>query len=113
MNSRTLPLKAAWATAALLAASGAFAAGPLYTTDNPRNIQPLRWDTSKGPIPVATDVGVYTWLDAAETVPFLTNAQADGITAYALAVEQRKCVPSLFPMRGVVGVTTLSTHAAK
>lgn len=85
MNSRTLPLKAAWATAALLAASGAFAAGPLYTTDNPRNIQPLRWDTSKGPIPVATDVGVYTWLDAAETVPFLTNAQADGITAYALA----------------------------
>lgn len=28
-------------------------------------------------------------------------------------VEQRKCVPGLFPMRGVVGVTTLSTHAAK
>jgi hypothetical protein len=31
----------------------------------------------------------------------------------SLVVEQRKCVPSLFPMRGVVGVTTLSTHTAK
>ncbi|MEJ6007665.1 hypothetical protein WG899_19115 [Paucibacter sp. AS339] len=78
MNSIKLSM-----TAALLAGlSLAQAAGPLLTTDHPRNPQPLRWDTSKGPVQVYTDIGVYTYKDDGSV--FLSNAQADKITAFAL-----------------------------
>ena len=46
----------------------------------------------------------------------VVGRKSDGRSRYdeqAKSVEQRKCVPGLFPMRGVVRVTTLSTHAAK
>lgn len=59
------------------------AAGPLYTTDKPRDPQPLRWDTSKGPIQVYTDIGDFTYRNDGSV--FLNNAQADRITAFALA----------------------------
>ena len=49
----------------------------------------------------------------ARDVDAAVQAAHAALTTGPWAVEQRKCVPSLFPMRGVVGVTTLSTHAAK
>ncbi len=69
--------------AALVAAfSVAQAAGPLLTTDHPRNPQPLRWDMSKGPVRVYTDIGDYAYRD--DGTVFLDNVQADKITAFAL-----------------------------
>lgn len=70
------PLAALFAAASL-----AQAAGPLLLTEHPRNPQPLRWDTSK-PIPVYTDIGPLTYRD--NGTEFLSNAQADKITAFAL-----------------------------
>jgi len=74
-------LKLALAAAMAAALSVAQAAGPLLTTDNPRNPQPLRWDTSKGPIKVYTDIGPYAYSD--DGTVFLNNVQADRITAFA------------------------------
>ncbi len=71
--------------AALLAAtfsSGVYASGPLLTTDKPGDPQPLRWDTTKGPIAVYTDIGDYA--HKLDGTTFLDNAQADRITAFAL-----------------------------
>ncbi|HEY1091092.1 MAG TPA: hypothetical protein VGE47_08380, partial [Burkholderiaceae bacterium] len=65
----------------LLVAMGAQASGPLLLTEHPRNPQPLRWDTSK-PVQVYTDVGPYSYKN--DGTVFLTNAQADKITAFAL-----------------------------
>ncbi len=77
---KTLKLSLAVALAAVL--SVAQAAGPLLTTDNPRNPQPLRWDMSKGPVKVYTDIGDYAYkIDGSV---FLNNVQADKITAFAL-----------------------------
>lgn len=62
--------------------TGAGAAGVLYTNDKPGNPQPLRWNTSK-PIPVYTDLGVFTY--AADGVtPFITNQRANDLVAFAL-----------------------------
>ncbi|HEY8570678.1 matrixin family metalloprotease [Microbulbifer sp.] len=63
-------------------ASAANAAGPLYTTytDNP---QPLKWDTSKGPIPVYTDGGAAFTLDYDGETPFITIERANEITEHA------------------------------
>lgn len=57
------------------------AAGPLLLTDHPTNPQPLHWDTSK-PVQVYTDIGVYTYRNDGSV--FLSNEQADKITAFAL-----------------------------
>ena len=76
----TLKLTLTVALAAVL--SVAQAAGPLLTTDNPRNPQPLRWDMSKGPVKVYTDIGDYAYKD--DGTVFLNNVQADRITAFAL-----------------------------
>jgi hypothetical protein len=62
--------------------SVAQAAGVLLTTDHPTNPQPLRWDTSKGPIQVTTDIGNYVYKDDGSV--FMDNAAADRITAFAL-----------------------------
>ena len=67
--------------AALLAAVPSRAGGPLMLTDHPRNPQPLRWDTSK-PVQVYTDIGDYSYRNDGSV--FLSNAQADKITAFAL-----------------------------
>ena len=77
---KTLKLTLTVALAAAL--SVAQAAGPLLTTDNPRNPQPLRWDMSKGPVKVYTDIGDYSYKDDGSV--FLNNVQADKITAFAL-----------------------------
>ncbi|WP_342118974.1 hypothetical protein [Pseudoduganella sp. OTU4001] len=66
----------------LCAAFAAQAAGPLYTTDHPKNPVPLRWDTSK-PVPVYTDIGPYAF--APDGSVFIDNAGADKITSFALA----------------------------
>ena len=61
--------------------TGAGAAGVLCQT-KPGNPQPLRWNTSK-PIPVCTDLGVFTY--AADGVtPFITNQRANDLVAFAL-----------------------------
>ncbi|HQR12389.1 MAG TPA: hypothetical protein PLW68_13775 [Casimicrobiaceae bacterium] len=75
-------LKLTLAAALLGVLSVAQAAGPLSLTDNPRNPQPLRWDTSKGPIKVYTDIGDFAYSD--DGTAFLNNVQADRITAFAL-----------------------------
>ena len=77
---KTLKLSLTVALAAVL--SVAQAAGPLLTTDHPRNPQPLRWDMSKGPVKVYTDIGDFTYKD--DGTVFLNNVQADRITAFAL-----------------------------
>jgi hypothetical protein len=70
-------------TAALLALSpGIQAAGPLLLNGHPTKPQPLRWDTSAGPVRVSTDIGMLTARDNGEA--FLDNAQADKITAFAI-----------------------------
>ena len=66
----------------LAAASMAEAAGPLLTTDKPGNPQPLRWDTTQGPIKVYTDIGDFAY--QSDGTVFLNNDQADRITAFAL-----------------------------
>lgn len=65
-----------------VAAAGANAAGPLYTTDG-SNPQPLKWDMSKGPIPVYTDGGEAFTFDYDGETPFLTIERANEITAHA------------------------------
>lgn len=82
--------RAAVALAAACTALTSQAAGPLYLNNNPQNLQPLRWDTSKGPIPVYTDNGVFTF--NTNGTAFLTNAQADAVTAHAL--KQWSSVPT-------------------
>lgn len=74
-------LKFPLAAALLTALSLAQASGPLLLTDNPKNPQPLRWDTSK-PVQVYTDIGPMTYRD--DGTVFLSNAQADRLTAFAL-----------------------------
>ena len=76
----TLKLTLMVASTALL--SVAHAAGPLLTTDNPRNPQPLRWETGKGAVKVYTDIGDFAYRD--DDTVFLNNLQADRITAFAL-----------------------------
>ncbi|MBS0321628.1 MAG: hypothetical protein JSR18_13875 [Proteobacteria bacterium] len=73
-----------------VAAATTQAAGPLLTTDKPGDPQPLRWDTTKGPIRVYTDIGDYARRLDGST--FLDNAQADRITAFAL--QQWSSVPT-------------------
>ena len=98
----------------MVAFSAAQSAGPLLTTDKPRDPQPLRWDTSKGKIPVYTSGEVYVYKykvhepvyydtgtvdangnpvlafagyyqdDTTDGDVFLSNKQADNITAAAL-----------------------------
>ena len=70
------------ALAASLSATAAYAAGPLYTTDtNPP--QPLKWDTSNGPIPVYTDGGDAFTFDFDGVTPFITIERANEITQFA------------------------------
>lgn len=76
------PIKLTLGAALLTLFTAAHAAGPLLLTDHPKNPQPQRWDTSKGPIQVYTDIGDYVYRDDGSV--FLSNAQADKITAYAL-----------------------------
>jgi len=76
-------LKTLLTALALAAVSTAQAAGPLLLTGSNRSPQPLHWDTSKGPIQVYTDIGPYVYKDDGSV--FLTNAQADKITAFALS----------------------------
>ena len=74
--------KVAAAIALTLIAGAAGAAGPLYTTDtNPP--QPLRWDTSNGPIPVYTDGGEAFTFDFDGVTPFITIERANEITQFA------------------------------
>ncbi|HEY1090718.1 MAG TPA: hypothetical protein VGE47_06490 [Burkholderiaceae bacterium] len=70
--------------ATLLAAASlaSQAAGPLYLDGNPVNPKPLRWDTGAGPIKVYTDVGDFSRRNDGST--FLTETQANAITAFAL-----------------------------
>jgi hypothetical protein len=74
-------IKFSLAATLLATLSLAQAAGPLQLTDHPTNPQPMRWDTSK-PVQVYTDIGVYTYRNDGSV--FLTNEQADRITAFAL-----------------------------
>ena len=68
---------------ALVAAAGATqAAGPLYLTEG-ANPQPLRWDTSNGPIPVYTDGGEAFTFDFDGVTPFITIDRANEITQFA------------------------------
>ena len=72
-----------------LCASTAMAAGPLYLWEGGSELQPYRWDTSNGPIPVYTDGGdMFTRLSDDPnspdyTTPFLTIDRANEITAFA------------------------------
>jgi hypothetical protein len=68
--------------ASTLALATVHAAGVLYTTDQPGNPQPLRWDT-RAPIPVYTDLGVFTY-DFDGVTPFISNARANQIVKFAL-----------------------------
>ncbi|MCK7596212.1 M10 family metallopeptidase domain-containing protein [Microbulbifer sp. CAU 1566] len=67
-----------------VAANAVHAGGPLYTTDGD-NPQPLKWDTSKGTIPVYTDGGEAFTFDYDGETPFLTIQRANEITAHAFA----------------------------
>ena len=58
------------------------AAGPLYTTDTNPPV-PLKWDTSKGPIPVYTDGGDAFTFDFDGITPFITIERANEITQFA------------------------------
>jgi len=90
MNTMKLAL-----AASLAAISGsALAAGPLYIHEP--TMQPYRWDTSGGPIPVYTDGGplhpakdgsgdVQTFTVDGDNTAFLTVDQANAITAHAVA----------------------------
>jgi len=75
------PIKTFALAALALATLAAQAGGPLLLTESPRSPQPLRWDTSK-PIQVYTDIGPYSYSNDGSI--FLSNAQADNITAFAL-----------------------------
>jgi hypothetical protein len=77
------PIHTLFGLGLLAAGALAHAAGPLSLTDNPRNPQPLRWDTSKGPVKVYTDIGNFTYRD--DGTVFLDNAAADKITSFALS----------------------------
>jgi hypothetical protein len=74
-----------------MAAGAAQAAGPLFLTEG-TDPQPLRWDTSGGPIPVWTDGGDVFTYDFDGVTPFITVERADEITAFAF--EQWSNVPS-------------------
>lgn len=73
---------AALAGCALVFAAGTQAAGPLYLNNNPANLQPLRWDTTQGPIKVYTDIGAFSLKDDGSV--FLSEAQANRISAFGL-----------------------------
>ena len=70
------------AVALSLLVSAANAAGPLYTTDT-NAPEPLRWDTSNGPIPVYTDGGEAFTFDFDGVTPFITIDRANEITQFA------------------------------
>jgi hypothetical protein len=74
--------KSTVAIALSLLAGAANAAGPLYTTDT-NSPEPLRWDTSNGPIPVYTDGGDAFTFDFDGVTPFLTIERANEITQFA------------------------------
>ena len=76
------PLRRTVLAALLLLAAGSQAAGPLYLNDKPGDPQPLRWDTTQGPIKVYTDVGVFTRKNDGSV--FLSAEQANAVTAFAL-----------------------------
>jgi len=78
-----MPNKFALVAGLLAAATAVQAASPLMLTDHPKNPQPLRWDTSKGPIQVYTDIGDYVYRNDGSV--FMNNAAADKVTAFALA----------------------------
>ena len=40
-----------------LSSGAAHAGGPLFLSDETGSLKPLKWDTSRGPIPVYTDGG--------------------------------------------------------
>jgi len=65
-----------------LLAGAAQAAGPLYTTDTNPPV-PLKWDTSRGPIPVWTDGGEAFTFDFDGVTPFITIERANEITQFA------------------------------
>ncbi|OYU25690.1 MAG: hypothetical protein CFE41_20055 [Burkholderiales bacterium PBB2] len=76
------PLRRTVLAALVLLAASSQAAGPLYLNDKPGDPQPLRWDTTQGPIKVYTDVGVFTRKNDGSI--FLSAEQANAITAFAL-----------------------------
>lgn len=78
MNSRILKLS----LGLLLTSGAAQAAGPLYTYVEGGTVQPFRWDTSKGPIPVWTDGGGAFTYDVDGVTPFITIERANEITAF-------------------------------
>lgn len=65
-----------------IAATTAHAGGPLYTTDG-ADPQPIKWDTSKGSIPVYTDGGAAFTMGYDGETPFITIDRANEITAHA------------------------------
>lgn len=66
-----------------LASTAAHAGGPLYVTDEGGTLKPLKWDTSRGPIPVYTDGGGAFTYDFDNVTPFITIDRANEITAFA------------------------------
>ncbi|GAA4359989.1 hypothetical protein [Kangiella marina] len=77
---KLLKLSAAVALATM--GGTALAAGPLYTTDD-ETPQPLKWNTSNGPIPVYTDGGEAFTFDFDGVTPFITIERANEITQFA------------------------------
>ncbi|MEL4178743.1 hypothetical protein [Roseateles sp. PN1] len=74
--------RCALASCVLALVGSAQAAGPLFLNNNPANLQPLRWDTTQGPIKVYTDIGAFSLKN--DGTVFLSEAQANKITAFGL-----------------------------
>ena len=66
-----------------LSSGAAHAGGPLFLSDETGSLKPLKWDTSRGPIPVYTDGGGAFTYDYDGVTPFITTERADEITAFA------------------------------
>ncbi len=71
-------IKFALAAVAACVLAAAHAAGPLLTTDKPNAPQPLRWDTSKGKIPVYTSGEVLTYKYKSHTPVYYDDVDANG-----------------------------------
>ena len=92
-----------------LAGGIAQAAGPLYTTGG-ADPQPLRWDTSNGPIPVYTDGGgAFTW-DYDGVTPFITIERANEVTQFAF--DQWNNVPTSTFQAEIAGTIESQTGIA-
>lgn len=93
-----------------LAVGAAQAAGPLYLSEEAGELKPLRWDTSRGPIPVYTDGGAAFTFDHDGVTPFLTIDRANEITAHAF--NQWSSVPTSTFKAGIAGTIAARTGVA-